>query len=111
MVLLKKRDGRKEPFVPEKIVLSVLKSGAPPEIARMIAFEIEKNVVDGGDTQEIKRSVLAMLSTKNPEWERCSVLHDATVKKTFQIERDSDAITLFRQIIWGERIGYFPCLN
>ncbi|MEM4034218.1 MAG: ATPase, partial [Sulfolobales archaeon] len=34
MVKVVKRDGREEEFIPEKIVVSVLKTGAPVDIAR-----------------------------------------------------------------------------
>lgn len=33
MIMVKKPDGRKESFVPEKIVVSAIKSGSPPEYA------------------------------------------------------------------------------
>ena len=81
MVLIKKRDGRKEPFVPEKIVVSAIKSGAPPDYARTIAQDIEKSTKDGTSTQEIKAKVLSMLKSKNPEWERNWMVYDAAVKK------------------------------
>jgi transcriptional repressor NrdR len=81
MVMLKKRDGRKEQFVPEKIVVSAIKSGAPPDIARMIAGDIERMVKEGMTTQEIKTRVLASLKSKNPEWERNWLVYDLAVKK------------------------------
>lgn len=37
MVKVVKRDGGEEDFVPEKIVVSCLKSGATPEAARKMA--------------------------------------------------------------------------
>jgi hypothetical protein len=67
MVVVKKRDGRKEQFVPEKIIVSAIKSGAPPDYARTIAQDIEKS--KDGANREI-RQVLSMLKSKNPEWER-----------------------------------------
>jgi transcriptional regulator NrdR family protein len=81
MITVRKRDGRKEPFVPEKIVVSAIKSGASPEIARAIAHGIEKNATDSISTQELKSRVLAALKTKNPEWERNWTVFDAAVKK------------------------------
>jgi len=81
MFMLKKRDGRKELFVPEKIVVSAIKSGAPPDIARTIAGDIERIAKEGITTQEIKTKVLAMLKSKNPEWERNWLVYDIAVKK------------------------------
>jgi transcriptional repressor NrdR len=34
MVKVLKRDGREEEFIPEKIVVSILKAGAPVDVAR-----------------------------------------------------------------------------
>jgi len=81
MVAVKKRDGRKEPFVVEKIVVSAIKTGASPDIARTIAKEIERNASDGISTLEIKGKVLTMLKAKNPEWERNWMVFDTAVKK------------------------------
>ena len=81
MIMVKKRDGRREAFVPEKIVVSALKSGSSPEYARTIAQDIEKNSKDGVTTQEIKTKVLAMLKSKNPEWESNWMVYDTAVKK------------------------------
>ena len=81
MVVIKKRDGRKEQFVPEKIIVSAIKYGAPPDYARTIAQDIERSTKDGATTQEIKVKVLSMLKSKNPEWERNWVVYDTAVKK------------------------------
>lgn len=79
--MLKKRDGRKELFVPEKIVVSAIKSGVPPDVARTIAQDIEKMAKEGITTEEIKIKVLSMLKSKNPEWERNWQVYDTAVKK------------------------------
>jgi transcriptional regulator NrdR family protein len=81
MIMVEKRDGRKEPFVAEKIVVSAIKSGAPPNVARTIASEIEKKATDGITTKELKKRVLGILKAKNPEWERNWILFDTAVKK------------------------------
>ena len=49
MIMIKKRDGRKEPFIPEKIVVSAMKCGAPPDIARTIARGYRTNGKRGYD--------------------------------------------------------------
>jgi transcriptional repressor NrdR len=81
MTLIKKRDGRMETFMPEKIVVSVVKSGAPLEEARMIAKDIEMKAGSYPSTQEIKVKVLSMLRQKNPEWEKNWLMYDRAVKK------------------------------
>ncbi len=81
MITVKKRDGRKEPFAAEKIVVSAIKSGAPLEVARTIAYGIEQGATDSISTREIKNRVLVMLKAKNPEWERNWMVFDTAVKK------------------------------
>ncbi len=81
MVLVKKRDGRKEQFMQEKIVVSMVKSGAPADYARTIAKEIEQSARDGITTQEIRTKALGLLKAKNPEWERNWMVYDTAVKK------------------------------
>jgi hypothetical protein len=81
MILIKKQDGRKEPFIPEKIIVSAIKSGAPPDYARTIAQDIERSTKDGATTLEIKVKILSMLKSKNPEWERNWMVYDTAVKK------------------------------
>ena len=81
MVSVKKRDGRMEAFVPEKIVVSAIKTGAAPEVARAIARTIGNSVKDGETTQEIKGKVLSMLKADNPAWEQNWKVFDTAVKK------------------------------
>jgi transcriptional repressor NrdR len=81
MVLVMKRDGRKEEFVPEKIVVSMIKSGAPADYARTIAQEILQSAKDGITTREIRTKTLGMLKAKNSEWERNWIVYDTAVKK------------------------------
>ena len=38
-----KKNGKKEPFLKEKIIVSAVKAGAPVEIARKIADQIEEH--------------------------------------------------------------------
>ena len=81
MVDIVKRDGRKEPFVPEKITVSAMKSGAPPDDARRIAQAIERDVREGTTTDEIRRRVLEQLRARNPSWEQHWLVYDESVKK------------------------------
>jgi len=52
--------------MPEKIVVSAIKSGAPPEYARTIAQDIGRTATEGVSTQDIRIKVLAMLASKKP---------------------------------------------
>jgi len=76
-----KADGRREPFVREKVIVSALKSGAPPEDARAIGEAIERVAYDGMPTGEIRRRVLEQFHDRNPEWEENWILYDRAVKK------------------------------
>lgn len=81
MVQVTKRDGRKEPFVPEKIVVSMVKTGAPADYARKTAQDIGKDAVDNITTREIRKRTLATLREKNPDWEHNWLVYDGAVKK------------------------------
>ncbi len=81
MVTVKKRDGRTELFVPEKIVASALKTGAPVGYARTISQEIERNAGKSITTDEIRTKALEMLKAENPDWERNWIVYDEAVKK------------------------------
>ena len=81
MVKVTKRDGRTEDFIIEKAVVSMVKSGAPADVAREIAKNIEAEVHEGISTRDIKTRVLEELREKNPEWEENWLLYDRSVKK------------------------------
>ncbi|MCJ7634740.1 ATP cone domain-containing protein, partial [Candidatus Bathyarchaeota archaeon] len=53
-----KRDGRTEEFIPEKIIVSIVKVGAPVDLARQIAKDIQSKVREKISTAEIRRIVL-----------------------------------------------------
>ncbi|WP_052379624.1 ATP cone domain-containing protein [Methanoculleus sp. MH98A] len=76
-----KADGRREPFVREKVTVSALKSGAPPEEARAIGEAVERIAYDGMPSGEIRRRVLEQLHDRNPEWEENWRIYDRAVKK------------------------------
>ncbi|WP_366515164.1 ATP cone domain-containing protein [Methanoculleus sp.] len=76
-----KLDGRREPFVREKVTVSALKSGAPPKEARAIGEAIEQVAYDGIPSGEIRRRVLEQLRDRNPEWEENWLMYDRAVKK------------------------------
>ena len=62
-----KRDGQKEDFIPEKIVVSVLKAGASLEVARMMAVEVGKKAGDWMETKRIREIILEKLKELFPE--------------------------------------------
>lgn len=84
-VTVVKRDGRKEPFVPEKLVVSVLKAGAPPEVARKIALIVTAKILERGakeiSAKELTKMLLELLRKENEEWYRNWIVFDRAVKR------------------------------
>ena len=76
-----KKDGREEPFIKEKIIVSAVKTGAPLEIARKIAQEIEDHPEDNIKTLWIKKHVLGKLELHNPDWPKKWYNYDKNVKR------------------------------
>jgi len=85
MVIVVKRDGRREEFIPEKIVVSCLKSGASIDAARRIAKIVEGRILDSGVTEvsarELTKMVLDLLKRENEEWYRNWILFDRAIKR------------------------------
>jgi transcriptional regulator NrdR family protein len=81
MTRVTKRDGRTEEFMPEKIVVSAVKSGATPEAAREIAGEVERGAGESIDSEQIRARVLEGLGRRNPEWRRNWEVYDQAVKR------------------------------
>ncbi|MEM2142664.1 MAG: ATP cone domain-containing protein [Candidatus Thorarchaeota archaeon] len=69
---VRKRDGSIEAFMPEKIVVSIVKSGAPYETAREIAATISERTEAQLDTSVIRELVLDQLKRRGHEQ---SVIH------------------------------------
>jgi len=63
-----KAQGKVEEFLPEKIVVAVVKSGGSPVVAREIAREVEQGFKgrDSVASSEIKSEVLKRLKSKDP---------------------------------------------
>jgi transcriptional regulator NrdR family protein len=76
-----KKDGRKEPFIKEKIVVSAVKTGAPTEIARGIAEKIEKHPKVEISTIWIRKQVLDGLKLHNPGLPKRWYNYDKNVKR------------------------------
>jgi len=83
MVKVIKRDGREEEFVVEKIVVSILKAGAPVEVARKIARKVECTVMDRESVtaKELTRLILTELKKVNEQWYRNWIIFDQAVKR------------------------------
>lgn len=80
MTYVDKLDGRTEKFMPEKIVVGAVKSGASPEAAREIAGEVKQNAGGTISTQEIRSRVLEELGRRNPDWRRNREVYDQAVR-------------------------------
>jgi len=81
MFEIKKRDGTSEEFIPEKIVVSCVKSGADLETAREISNEMKRSLKEKIDSKELREKVLGLLEKKNPQWKGNWLLYDRAVKR------------------------------
>ena len=79
-----KKDGRKEDFIQEKIVVSALKSGASVDVARIIADKIKKGTNKEISTSKIRESVLHELHKHNPAWSKRWISYDKSVKRLYK---------------------------
>jgi transcriptional regulator NrdR family protein len=76
-----KKDGRKEQFIKEKIIVSVVKTGAPIEVARKIADDIEKQSEQSIKTIWIMNHVIKKLELHNPELPKIWYNYDKNIKR------------------------------
>jgi transcriptional regulator NrdR family protein len=83
---VKKRDGRLEEFVPEKVIVSALKSGASVAVARRIAKDVESQVRDETPSTEIRSMVLSRLGREDPVLEQNWRTYDRAVKRRLEPE-------------------------
>ena len=79
-----KKDGKKETFIKEKIVVSTIKSGAPLHIARNIADKIEKHPHEEIKTSEIRKNVLDELILHNPDLPKRWINYDKSIKRLYK---------------------------
>ncbi|MEM0317344.1 MAG: ATP cone domain-containing protein [Thermosphaera sp.] len=84
-ILVVKRDGSKEPFVYEKVVVSCLKAGATVDAARKIATLVTAKLIAADKSEvsakELTKTVLELLRKENEEWYRNWIVFDRAVKK------------------------------
>jgi len=76
-----KKNGKKEPFIKEKIVVSTVKAGAPVNVARDIAKQVKKHADDEVKTKWIRQYVLNKLKYHNSEWHDNWINYDEGVKR------------------------------
>ncbi len=84
-IVVIKRDGRREPFIPEKLVVSALKAGASPEVARKIAIIVTARILEQGakevTAKQLTKWMLELLRKENEEWYRNWIIFDRAVKR------------------------------
>jgi len=68
MVNVKKKNGALQEFSLEKLKNSILKAGAPADVAEKIANEISGKIKEGISTSEIKTMVVSSLQSANAAW-------------------------------------------
>jgi len=80
-----KRDGSREPFIYEKVVVSCLKAGATLEASRKIATIVLARLIAEGKTEvsakELTRMVLELLRKENEEWYHNWIIFDRAIKR------------------------------
>ena len=81
-----KQNRRSEEFIPEKIVASIVKAGAPVEIAREIAKHAEEKFssVPEVRSEEIREFTLSELKERHSEAYENWVSYERLVKKKFE---------------------------
>jgi len=60
-ILVRKQSGEQQPFSEEKLLSSIMRAGAPSEIAQQIVSEIHPLLFEGISTREIYRNAFQML--------------------------------------------------
>ncbi len=68
MVNVTKKNGALQEFSIEKLKNSMLKAGAPADVAEKIANEIAGNVKEAMPTSEIRAMVISSLQATNVAW-------------------------------------------
>jgi transcriptional regulator NrdR family protein len=76
-----KKNGKKESFIKEKIIVSAVKAGAPVEIARKIADKVEEHPEESIKTIWVRKKVLEELEYHNPDWPKRWLNYDKNVKR------------------------------
>ncbi len=82
-MIVRRRSGRREPFVKEKIVVAVMKSGGKPETARAIAHDVESALTSDVvvTTERVRGEVLRRLRQKDARAYRSWIAYDKKSKR------------------------------
>jgi transcriptional repressor NrdR len=78
-----RRNGRREDFVREKVIVSIVKSGGNIRRARSIAREVERAVARNRPvtTRDIRSEVLSRLEERDPRAYRSWLAYDRQKKR------------------------------
>jgi len=78
MAKVLKKNGSREDFQREKIVKACIGCGAPEDVAKRIAGEIETKAYEGMPTTKIREMVLSKLTAVNPQFKENWMKTEAT---------------------------------
>ncbi len=81
MIQVKKQDGKTESFIPEKLIVSAIKSGATPDDARTMARKIESKLSGTIASTDLRSQMLSELRQKNAKLEENWLVYDRAVKR------------------------------
>jgi len=87
MIHIKKKDGRSENFLPEKVQFSVLNAGGSVDDAKLVVQKIDGIAYDGITTDEIATQVRELLRNLNPDAARN---YEKYYKDFKQVKRPDD---------------------
>lgn len=90
MVLVTKFDGRKEPFVKEKVYRTCIKMHTPDDIARGVADKVEKSVYEGISTKQILKLIFRYLKEYKP-----GVEHQVDLREAISMLRPKPDFEIF----------------
>lgn len=80
-----KRDGSEEDFIPEKLIVSILKTGASLEVARRITFivigRLLENKTEKITSKELMKNALTLSKKESEEWYNNWIIFDKAVKR------------------------------
>lgn len=100
MIYVTKFDGRKEPFLKEKIIRTCLRIRASYEQAKAVADEIEKKAYDGIPTKKILELIFKYLKNFKPE-----VKYQIDLREAIALLKPKPDFERFVQLILSE-YGY-----
>jgi len=99
-------DGREEDFDKNKIIQSAISAGAPEDVAKEIADNVEEKIKgkEKITTREIREIGLEELEKRNPEWKDNWVFYDRIVKGRITFERGKFVVVEKGNIYLGREV-------